>query len=187
PYGVYDLTRNSGWVRVGIDHDTASFVVTTIRRWWQKMGRVAYPNATSLLITADCGGSNNARSRRWKLELQRWANRTGLTLGGCHFPPGTSKWNKIEHRLFSFITQNWRGRPLTSLATIVSRIGATRTRTGRWVRAELDPGKYPKGRKISEEEMSGLPIVPDSFHGEWNYAIVPKRQQQLSAALSKST
>ncbi len=175
PYGVYDLTRNSGWVSVGIDHDTASFAVGTIRRWWQKMGRPAYPNATSLLITADSGGSNSTRSRLWKLELQQWANRTGLRIRVCHFPPGTSKWNKIEHRLFSFITQNWRGRPLTSLATIVSLIGSTRTQTGLWVRAELDRGKYPKGRKISDEEMARLKVVPDQFHGDWNYTILPKR------------
>ncbi|MGI0129310.1 MAG: ISAzo13 family transposase [Thermoplasmata archaeon] len=175
PYGVYDLTRNSGWVSVGIDHDTASFAVNTIRRWWRKMGRTAYPNATSLLITADSGGSNSTRSRLWKLELQRWANRTGLTIRVCHFPPGTSKWNKIEHRLFSFITLNWRGRPLTSLATIVSLIGSTRTQTGLWVRAELDRGRYPKGRKISDGEMARVQLVPETFHGDWNYTIVPNR------------
>jgi hypothetical protein len=174
PYGVYDLTRNSGWVSVGIDHDTASFAVGTIRRWWQQMGRAAYPKATSLLITADSGGSNSARSRLWKLELQRWANRTGLTIRVCHFPPGTSKWNKIEHRLFSFITMNWRGRPLTSLATIVSLIGATRTQNGLWVRAELDRGKYPKGRKVTEEEMAEVQLSPDEFHGDWNYTIRPR-------------
>lgn len=175
PYGVYDLTRNSGWVSIGIDHDTASFAVTTIRRWWQKMGRTAYPGARSLLITADSGGSNSARSRLWKLELQRWANRTGLTIRVCHFPLGTSKWNKIGHRLFSFITLNWRGRPLESLATIVSLIGATRTENGLWVRAELDRGKYPKGRKISAEEMARVRLVPEKFHGDWNYTIFPNR------------
>ncbi len=175
PYGVYDLTRNSGWVSVGIDHDTASFAVGTIRRWWQKMGRSAYPQATSVLITADSGGSNSARSRLWKLELQRWANRTRLTIRVCHFPPGTSKWNKIEHRLFSFITLNWRGRPLTSLATIVSLIGSTRTEKGLWVRAELDRGKYPKGRKVSNAEMARVQLVPEKFHGDWNYTIFPNR------------
>jgi Rhodopirellula transposase DDE domain len=174
PYGVYDLTRNNGWVSVGIDHDTASFAVGTIRRWWQTMGRPVYPNATSLLITADAGGSNSARSRLWKWELQRWANRTGLAIRVCHFPPGTSKWNKIEHRLFSFITQNWRGRPLTSLATIVNLIGSTRTQTGLWVRAELDRGKYPEGRKIPDEEMARLNLTPDKFHGDWNYTIRPR-------------
>jgi len=174
PYGVYDLTRNAGWVSVGIDHDTASFAVGTIRRWWQKMGRPTYPNATSLMITADSGGSNSARSRLWKWELQRFANRTRLTIVVCHFPPGTSKWNKIEHRLFSFITQNWRGRPLTSLATIISLIGSTRTQTGLWVRAELDARKYPKGRKVPDEEMARLNIQPEPFHGEWNYVIHPK-------------
>jgi hypothetical protein len=173
PYGVYDLTRNDGWVSVGIDHDTASFAVRTIRRWWQRMGRIAYPRAVSLMITADSGGSNSARSRLWKWELQRFADRTGLTVKICHFPPGTSKWNKIEHRLFSFITRNWRGRPLTSVATIVSLIGATRTTTGLRVRAELDPGKYPEGREISEEEMAKLMVHPDTFHGEWNYTIQP--------------
>ncbi len=138
------------------------------------MGRPAYPDATSLVITADSGGSNSARSRLWKWELQRFANRTGLMIVVCHFPPGTSKWNKIEHCLFSFITQNRRGRPLTCLATIISLIGSTRTHTGLWVRAELDPRKYPKGRKIPEEEIARLEIQPESFHGEWNYVIRPR-------------
>jgi hypothetical protein len=174
PYGIYDLTRSAGWVNVGFDHDTASFAIGTIRRWWQNMGRPAYPDATSLMITADSGGSNSARSRLWKWELQRFANRTGLMIVVCHFPPGTSKWNKIEHCLFSFITQNRRGRPLTCLATIISLIGSTRTHTGLWVRAELDPRKYPKGRKIPEEEIARLEIQPESFHGEWNYVIRPR-------------
>jgi hypothetical protein len=177
PYGVYDLTRNTGWVGVGIDHDTATFAVRTIGRWWQKMARPAYPNATSLLITADAGGSNSARSRLWKWELQRFADRTGLRVSVCHFPPGTSKWNKIEHRLFSFITQNWRGRPLISLAVIVSLIGATKTRTGLRVRAELDRGAYPKGREVSDEEMAKIDVLPDPFHGDWNYTIVPRTRK----------
>lgn len=178
PYGVYDLTRNAGWVSVGIDHDTATFAVRTIRRWWQKMGRPAYPKATSLLITADAGGSNSARSRLWKWELQRFADQTGLIISVCHFPPGTSKWNKIEHRLFSFITQNWRGRPLVSLAVIVSLIGATRTRTGLRVRAELDKRAYPKGREVSDEEMAKINLRPDAFHSDWNYTIAPRTRKK---------
>ena len=174
PYGVYDLTRNAGWVSVGIDHDTASFAVNTIRRWWQRMGKASYPKASSLMITADSGGSNSARSRLWKLELQRFADTSGLTLHVCHFPPGTSKWNKIEHRLFSFITQNWRGQPLVNLATIVSLIGATWTQTGLRVRAEVDSRKYPAGRKVSDEEMAIVQLRSDKFHGEWNYTIQPR-------------
>jgi hypothetical protein len=171
PYGVYDLTRNAGWVSVGIDHDTASFAVRTIGRWWQKMGRPRYPRARSLLITADAGGSNGARVRLWKWELQRWATRTGVTITVCHFPPGTSKWNKIEHRLFSYISTNWRGQPLASLAVIVSLIGSTRTATGLRVRCELDQGRYPKGRKVSETEMATIKLAPHRFHGDWNYTI----------------
>ena len=178
PYGVNDLTSNAGWVSVGIDHDTACFAVGAIRRWWQKMGRPVYPQASSLLITADAGGSNSASSRLWKWELQRFANRTGLTIRVCHFPPGTSKWNKIEHRLFSFITQNWRGRPLTSLAVIVSLISATKTQEGLRVRAELDRKKYPEGRKITDEEMARINLRPGRFHGEWNYAILPVRNKK---------
>jgi len=174
PYGVYDLTRNSGWVSIGIDHDTASFAVRTIGQWWQRMGRPEYPRATSLLITADSGGSNSARARLWKWELQRLADRSRLTIRVCHFPPGTSKWNKIEHRLFSFITQNWRGRPLRSLGVIVSLIGATHSRAGLRVRAELDTGTYPQGRQISDEQMAKVPLRPDRFHGDWNYRIVPR-------------
>ena len=150
PYGVYDITRNAGWVGVGIDHDTASFAVRTIRRWWQVMGRVRYPQAKELLITADSGGSNGARVRLWKWELQKFANATGKAITVCHLPPGTSKWNKIEHRLFSYISMNWRGRPLVSLATIVSLIASTRTKGGLRVRCELDKGRYPKGVKISD-------------------------------------
>ena len=174
PYGVYDLKRNDGWVSIGIDHDTASFAVHSIGRWWQKMGRAAYPRSRTLLITADAGGSNGPRVRLWKWELQRFADRTGLTLHVLHFPPGTSKWNKIEHRLFSFITQNWRGRPLTSLAVIVSLIGSTRTQTGLRVRAEIDHGKYPKGREISDAEMARVDLRPDRFHSDWNYSIIPR-------------
>ena len=176
PYGVYDLKRNDGWVSVGIDHDTASFAVHSIGRWWRNMGRAAYPQARSLLITADAGGSNSPRVRLWKWELQRFADRTGLTLHMLHFPPGTSKWNKIEHRLFSFITQNWRGRPLTSLAVIVNLIGSTRTQTGLRVRAEIDRGMYPEGREITEAEMARVQLRPDTFHGDRNYAILPRRR-----------
>ncbi len=174
PYGVYDLTRNAGWVSVGIDHDTASFAVRTIRRWWRAMGQPVYPQARSLLITADSGGSNGARVRLWKWELQRLADATGLTITVCHFPPGTSKWNKIEHRLFSYISANWRGRPLTSLVTIVNLIAATRTETGLCVRAEIDKGNYPQGRQITDEEMAQVRLCPHRFHGDWNYTIRPR-------------
>ena len=177
PYGVYDLTRNDGWVSIGIDHDTASFAVRTVERWWRKMGREVYPTATSLVITADSGGSNSARSRLWKLELQELADRTRLTIHVLHFPPGTSKWNKIEHRLFSFITQNWRGQPLVSLAVIVNLIGRTRTQTGLRVRAELDHGKYPAGRKVSDREMEQIRSEPDGWHGDWNYTIRPRSRK----------
>jgi hypothetical protein len=173
PYGVYDLGRNTGWVSVGIDHDTASFAVNTIRRWWRNMGRRAYPQATSLLITADSGGSNGARVRLWKWELQRFANQTGLTVSVCHLPPGTSKWNKIEHRLFSFISKNWRGKPLLTHATIVNLIAATRTATGLTVRCVLDRKKYPDKVKVTDQQMRILHLKPDKFHGDWNYTIVP--------------
>ena len=174
PYGVYDLTRNAGWVSVGIDHDTAAFAVNSIGRWWRTMGRRAYPRARTLLITADSGGSNGARTRLWKWELQRLATDTGLSISVRHLPPGTSKWNKIEHRLFSFISRNWRGRPLVSLAAIVSLIAATRTHTGLRVRCELDPRRYPEGEKISDAQMSSLHIERARFHGDWNYTIHPK-------------
>jgi hypothetical protein len=176
PYGVYDLTRNAGWVSVGIDHDTASFATKTIRRWWQVMGSPVYPKANSLLITADSGGSNGSRLRLWKWELQRLADKTGLDITVCHFPPGTSKWNKIEHRLFSFISTNWRGKPLTSLAVIVSLIAATTTATGLRVRCELDKGQYPDGRKISDEAMAQLTLQPHAFHGDWNYTLRARRR-----------
>ncbi|MHB1463483.1 MAG: ISAzo13 family transposase [Desulfobacteria bacterium] len=176
PYGVYDLTRNAGWVSIGIDHDTAAFAVNSIRRWWRTMGRRAYPQARVLLITADSGGSNGARTRLWKWELQRLATESGLSISVCHLPPGTSKWNKIEHRLFSFISRNWRGRPLVSLATIVNLIAATRTRAGLRVRCEIDPGRYPKGEKITDAQMSSLNIEQARFHGDWNYTIHPRQR-----------
>jgi len=175
PYGVYDLSRNEGWVTVGIDHDTASFAVNAIRRWWSLMGRPVYPGATSLLITADAGGSNGSRLRLWKWELQRFADRTGLSITMCHFPPGTSKWNKIEHRLFSHIAMNWRGKPLVSLATIVNLISSTRTATGLRIRSEIDRRSYPKGVVVSDDQMAKVKLLPHRFHGEWNYTIVPKR------------
>ena len=159
---------------VGIDHDTASFAVNAIRRWWQTMGRVRYPEARSLLITADCGGSNGARVRLWKRELQALADELGFPITVCHLPPGTSKWNKIEHRLFSFITQNWRGKPLVSYPTIVQLIAATTTRTGLNVKCEVDAASYPAGIKVSDDDMAMLNLTPHEFHGEWNYTIVPK-------------
>jgi transposase len=173
PYGVYDLSRNDGWVSVGIDHDTAEFAVATIRRWWQRMGRRAYPAARELLITADAGGSNGNRSRLWKLCLQELADATGLTISVCHFPPGTSKWNRIEHRMFCHITENWRGKPLVSRAVIVNLIGHTTTRRGLRIKAELDSGSYDKGVKVSDEEFSTINLKPASFHGDWNYGIRP--------------
>ena len=173
PYGVYDLARNAGWVSVGIDHDTASFAVRTIERWWRKMGVSTYQRARSVLITADGGGSNGSRVRLWKWELQQLANRTGLSITVCHFPPGTSKWNKIEHRLFSHITTNWRGRPLVSVAAIVSLIASTRTKKGLRVRCEIDKRKYPKGRQVSDKQMNTINLERHSFHGDWNYTIRP--------------
>ena len=174
PYGVYDLAANAGWVTVGIDHDTATFAVASIRRWWHGAGRARYPQARRLLITADGGGSNGSRVRLWKWELQRLADETGLAISVCHFPPGTSKWNKIEHRLFSFITQNWRGKPLTSYAVILSLIAATTTTTGLTVESYLDTTPYPPGRKVSDAEMATLRLQRDAFHGEWNYTIAPR-------------
>jgi transposase len=174
PYGVYDQTQNTGWVNVGTDHDTATFAVESIRKWWITMGREAYPEANRLLITADGGGSNGSRVRLWKIELQKFANESGLVVSVCHFPPGTSKWNKIEHRLFSYISQNWRGKPLVSHEVIVNLIASTTTRTGLKVKCELDTKKYPKGIKVSDEELKQLNIVRDEFHGEWNYSILPQ-------------
>jgi Rhodopirellula transposase DDE domain len=178
PYGVYELTRNAGWVSVGVDHDTATFAVRTIGRWWRQMGRPRYRRARSLLITADAGGSNGPRVRLWKWELQRLANRTHLAITVCHLPPGTSKWNKIEHRLFSYISTNWRGQPLVSLAVIVNLIGGTRTATGLRVRCELDRGAYPKGQDVTDAQMATLNLDPHRFHGDWNYTIHPNRRQQ---------
>jgi len=174
PYGVYDLGQNAGWVSVGTDHDTSAFAVESIRRWWNMMGREAYPDARQLLITADSGGSNGSRRRLWKLELQKLADETGLDISVCHFPPGTSKWNRIEHRLFSFITKNWRGKPLVSHEVIVNLIAATTTRTGLRVQSQLDTGKYPKGIKVGKREFAAIQLRPDAFHGEWNYAITPR-------------
>jgi hypothetical protein len=173
PYGVYDQTRNEGWVNVGTDSDTSAFAVESIRRWWMTMGREAYPEADRLLVTADSGGSNGARVRLWKTELQRFADETGLAISVRHFPPGTSKWNKIEHRLFSYISQNWRGKPLVSHEVIVNLIAATTTKKGLTVRCDLDMNKYPKGIKISDKEFQQVNIVRDAFHGEWNYTIQP--------------
>ena len=175
PYGVYDLARNTGWVSVGVDRDTATFAVETIRRWWRSMGQVAYAEAERLLITAAAGGSNGARVRLWKLELQKLADETGLRIAVCHFPPGTSKWNKIEHRLFSFISQNWRGKPLVSHEVIVNLIAATTTRTGLRVHAELDEGSYPTGQKVTDQEMAAIRLRRDKFHGDWNYTILPRK------------
>lgn len=173
PYGVYDLTKNAGWVSIGVDHDTAAFAVNSIRTWWRTMGRRTYPRALTLLITADSGGSNGARTRLWKWELQKFATETGLSIHVRHLPPGTSKWNKIEHRLFSFISQNWRGKPLTSLAVIVNLIAATRTHTGLRVRCEIDPGRYPKGEKVTDKEFATIKLKREKFHGDWNYTIRP--------------
>lgn len=173
PYGVYDLTTNTGRVTVGTDHDTAMLAVASIRQWWDTMGHTTYPAATRLLITADGGGSNGSRNHLWKWELQRWADESGLTIRVCHFPPGTSKWNKIEHRLFSAITQNWRGQPLVSYETVIQLIGATHTRTGLTGQAGLDQHAYPTGIKISDDQMAHIQLQKDRFHGEWNYTISP--------------
>lgn len=173
PYGVYDLTQNDGWVSVGTDHDTAAFAVATIEQWWNRMGAATYPDATRLLITADGGGSNSPRTALWRAELQGFADATGLTITLCHFPPGTSKWNKIEHRMFSHISQNWRGKPLVTHETVVNLIAATTTTKGLQIQAALDTAKYPKGIRPSAEEMEALQIERNSFHGEWNYTVVP--------------
>ena len=174
PYGVYDILNNQGWVSVGIDHDTAQFATNSIRLWWNEMGRSRFPKAQDLLITADGGGSNSFRCRLWKTSLQELADDLGLRLVLRHFPPGTSKWNKIEHRLFSFITKNWRGRPLVSRQAVVSLIAATTTRKGLVVKAALDTNEYQKGIKVSDEELAAVRIVPHRFHGEWNYNISPR-------------
>jgi transposase len=173
PYGIYDLTNDEGWVNVGIDHDTAQFAVASIQGWWERLGRDRYPQATQLTITADCGGSNGYRTRLWKTELQRMADQTGLQIQVCHFPPGTSKWNKIEHRLFSFITHNWRGKPLVTLEVIINLIAATTTRTGLEVYAQLDERTYPDKVKVPDAELAAVQLTGAPFHPEWNYTIKP--------------
>lgn len=176
PYGVYDLTTNAGWVNVGIDHDTAEFAVESIRRWWREMGEETYPHARRLLITADCGGSNGHRVRLWRRELQKLADQLKLPVQVCHFPPGTSKWNKIEHRMFCHITANWRGRPLISRQVVVNLIGSTTTREGLHIKAGIDKNVYAKGIKVTDEELATLAIDRDEFHGEWNYRLSPRNQ-----------
>jgi hypothetical protein len=174
PYGIYDLTANAGWVSVGIDHDTAQFATETLKRWWSKMGHQVYPQAKDLLVTADGGGSNGSRTRLWKVALQALADRIGLRISVCHFPPGTSKWNKIEHRMFCHITENWRGKPLVSRAVVVNLIGSTKTKAGLHIQAELDSNSYPAGIKVTDEELAAVKIKRHSFHGEWNYTITPR-------------
>ena len=174
PYGVYDLAHNDGWVSVGIDHDTAQFACETLRRWWREMGALAYPTAKELLVTADSEGSNGARCRLWKVALQNLADAIGVKISVCHFPPGTSKWNRIEHRMFCHISQNWRGKPLVSRSAIVELIGHTRTRSGLRIRAALDTNSYPQGIAVSDEELAAVRIKKDKFHGEWNYTILPR-------------
>ena len=183
PYGVYDLANNKGWVSVGTDHDTSSFAVETIRRWWRSMGLAVFPKARRLLITADGGGSNGTRVRLWKVELQQLARELGIPISVCHLPPGTSKWNKIEHRLFSFISQNWRGKPLISHEIIVNLIAATTTKAGLMVHAELDTQKYPPGRKISSQEAKRVNLSCSSFHGEWNYTIHPPETNTVGTVI----
>lgn len=175
PYGTYDVTRDEAVVNVGITHETAEFAVQSIRRWWQLMGRKAYPQARRLLICADAGGSNGTRLRAWKVHLQGLADRLGIAITVCHYPPGTSKWNKVEHRLFSFISMNWRGRPLLSYETVVNLIGATTTKSGLWVKALLDTREYEPGQKITDQEMRTLQLKPHKFHGDWNYKFEPRR------------
>jgi transposase len=174
PYGIYDLADDSGWVNVGIDHDTAQFAVASIAGWWEHLGQERYPNASTLTITADCGGSNGNRTRLWKVELQKLADQTGLQIQVCHFPPGTSKWNKIEHRLFSFISRNWRAKPLVSLEIIINLIAATTTRTGLEVYAQLDKHTYPDKIKVANTELAAVQLERSTFHPEWNYLIKPR-------------
>jgi hypothetical protein len=178
PYGVYDLGANAGWVSIGTDHDTPEFAVESIYCWWRQMGRKTYPGAGELLITADGGGSNGSRTRLWKVALQRMADTTGLKISVCHLPPGTSKWNKIEHRMFCHITRNWRARPLESLEVVVNLIASTTTTKGLRVRAALDTDEYPTGVKVDAATMAALHLIPDDFHGDWNYAIAPGRPSQ---------
>ena len=179
PYGIYDLANNEGWVSVGDTGDTAEFAVASIRRWWAQMGAERFPDATELLITADAGGSNGYRVRAWKVELAKFAADTGLEITVCHYPPGTSKWNKIEHRMFSFISMNWRGRPLTSYRTIIELIGATTTTKGLNIRAERDLGYYPTGVKITDAELAALPLTRHDWHPDWNYTLHPTAQSAL--------
>lgn len=183
PYGVYDLAANTGWVSVGIDHDTAAFAVQSIRTWWERMGQQTYPTAVELLITADSGGSNGSRARLWKTQLQQFANESGLTISVCHFPPGTSKWNKIEHQMFCHISENWRGRPLINRETVVELIGNTTTRQGLQIQAALDPQSYPTGIKVTDEELAAVQLEPALFHGEWNYTIRP-RNRSIATVIS---
>jgi hypothetical protein len=173
PYGVYDLGKNEAWVSVGINHDTAEFAVEAIRTWWKEMGELLYATAATIFVTADAGGSNGYRIRLWKTELQKLVNEIGISIAVSHFPPGTSKWNKIEHRLFSFITKNWRGKPLVTHQVIVEMICATTTKTGLTVKARIDPRQYETGRRVSDAEMADVHLFPDNFHGEWNYTIKP--------------
>jgi hypothetical protein len=180
PYGVYDIAANHGWVSVGVDADTAAFAVESIRRWWQKLGHARYPDARNLTITADCGGSNGSKVRLWKRELQRFANEINLSITVTHLPPGTSKWNKIEHRLFAFITQNWRGKPLVSHEVIVQLIGATKTETGLKVECEIDGNLYPRGVQVTDQEMQAINLTRAEFHGEWNYTIGPTQPPRSS-------
>jgi transposase len=176
PYGVYDIDRNEGWVNIGISSDTAKFAVSSIRTWWEEMGKKCYSESKELLITADGGGSNSSRSRLWKLEIQKFSNDTKMHIRVCHFPPGTSKWNKIEHKLFSFISMNWRGRPLTSIQVIINLIGATKSKSGLKVKTSLDENIYEKGIKITDEEFEKINVQRDNFHGDWNYVIMPKNE-----------
>ena len=180
PYGVYDMARNEAWVNVGRDHDTPTFAVASIRRWWQMMGKRAHPDAEELFITADAGGSNGYRSRAWKLELQKFSGETNLRIRVSHFPPGTSKWNKIEHRLFCHITENWRGKPLVTFETIVDLIGNTRTAAGLRVKAKLDKRKYPTGVVVTKAQMSALALTANDFRGEWNYELQPRPTTKLA-------
>jgi hypothetical protein len=177
PYGVYDVSANEGWGSVEISHDTAEFAVATIKKWWKKMGLKRYPNATKLFITSDSGGSNSSRAKLWKAELQNLADAINIEIHVSHFPPGTSKWNKIEHKMFNFISINWRGKPLTTLNVIVNLIGNTKTKGGLKIRSELDSGRYEKGIEISDEEMKAMRLVEDKFHGEWNYVIKSRKRQ----------
>ena len=175
PYGVYDVTRDRGWVSVGTDHDTARFAVHALRRWWARAGADAFPGAGGVLVTADGGGSNGPRDRLWKVALQEWADESGWSVAVSHFPPGTSKWNKVEHRLFCHITNNWRGRPLVSLEAVVGLIARTTTEAGLVVEAEADTNRYPTGVKVSDEELHAVRLCPEPSHGEWNYTIKPRR------------